>query len=187
MEGSEHVRRARQGDGAAWETLVRENQQPVFRFAYLLLGDPDQAEDVAQEAFLRAFRAIERFDPERSFRPWVLSITANLARNQRRSASRYLAALGRFVREKPVTSVTIETLAAQNWEAQSLWQAVRQLSFDDQQVIYFRYFLDLPVAETALALGVAEGTVKSRLHRALERLREVIARHYPALQEGRQA
>lgn len=187
MEASEQVRRARQGEGAAWEALVRDHQQAVFRFAYLLLGDPDQAEDVAQEAFLRAFRALDRFDPERPFRPWVLSITANLARNQRRSASRFLAALGRLAHEAPPAPANIEALASRRWEAQSLWQAVRRLGFDDQQVIYYRFFLDLPVAETAQALGVAEGTVKSRLHRALKRLRAVIARHYPALQEGRQA
>ncbi|HLE13174.1 MAG TPA: sigma-70 family RNA polymerase sigma factor [Anaerolineales bacterium] len=187
MEGSEQIRRARQGEGAAWEALVREHQQAVFRFAYLLLGDPDQAEDVAQETFLRAFRALDRFDPQRPFRPWVLSIAANLARNQRRSAGRYIAALRRLVKEAPAGPASLEALASQHWEAQALWGAVRQLGFDDQQVIYYRFFLDLPVAETAQALGVAEGTVKSRLSRALERLRIVIARHYPALQEGRQA
>jgi RNA polymerase sigma-70 factor (ECF subfamily) len=149
------------------------------------LGDPEQAEDVAQEAFLRAFRAMDRFDPERPFRPWVLSIAANLARNQRRSTGRFLADFQRLAREQNSPPVSIETLAAQQWEAQSLWRAVRQLSVEDQQVIYYRFFLDLPVAETAQALGVAEGTVKSRLHRALERLRKVISRQYP-LREGRQ-
>lgn len=186
MESSELIGRARLGDSAAWEGLVQEHQQAVFRLAYLLLGDPDQAEDVAQEAFLRAFRAMDRYDPERPFRPWVLSIAANLARNQRRSAGRFLAAFQRLVREEPPATASIEALASQQWEAQSLWQAVRQLDIDDQEVIYYRFFLDLPVSETAQALGIAEGTVKSRLYRALERLRKVIARHYPALQEGRQ-
>ena len=89
---------AHRGDGAAWETLVRAYQEPVFRLAYLLLQDGPEAEDTAQEAFWRAYRALDRFDPARPFRPWLLSIAANLARNRRRSLGRYLAALGRLGR-----------------------------------------------------------------------------------------
>jgi RNA polymerase sigma-70 factor (ECF subfamily) len=73
----------------------------------------------------------------------------------------------------------------QQWETQTLWQAVRQLSLIDQEIIYLRYFLELSVAETTEATGIAPGTVKSRLHRALERLRKVIAAEFPALQEKR--
>ena len=65
---------------AAWTTLVGQQQEAVFRLAYLLLGDADEAQDVAQEAFIRAFRALHRFDPARPLRPWLLSITANLVR-----------------------------------------------------------------------------------------------------------
>ena len=72
-------------------------------------------------------------------------------------------------------------------EAEVLWSAVRRLSVADQQIIYLRYFLDLSEAETMEALGVAPGTVKSRLHRALLRLRMVVDREYPGLREGRQA
>jgi RNA polymerase sigma-70 factor (ECF subfamily) len=187
LNEAELIDRARQGDGAAWETLMREHQAAAYRLAYLLLGDAAQAEDVAQEAFVRAYQALQRFDPARPFRPWLLSIAANLARNQLRAFGRYLAAIRRLgqAESRPVESV--EGRAAHSWETQTLWQAVRQLDFTDQQVIYFRYFLDLPVEQTAQALNVAEGTVKSRLHRAMNRLRTVIEQHYPALQEGREA
>lgn len=185
MSETDLIRRARQGDGAAWEALVQAHQQAVFRLAYLFLGDADQAEDVAQEAFIRAYHALDRFDTTRPLRPWLLSIAANLSRNQRRSAGRYLAAMRRAFQDSPSAAIDIEASAVQNWEARSLWQAVRRLSFEDQRVIYFRYFIDLSVDETAAALGVAEGTVKSRLHRALKRLREVIDREYPSLKEGR--
>jgi RNA polymerase sigma-70 factor (ECF subfamily) len=179
------IRRAQAGDGAAWEALVQTHQQAVFRLAYLFLGDADQAEDVAQDAFIRAYHALSRFDISRPFRPWLMSIAANLARNQRRSAGRYLAAMRRAFQDSPSPTIDIEASAAQNWEAQSLWQAVRRLSYEDQQVIYFRYFIELSVDETAAALGVPEGTVKSRLHRALNRLRALIDREYPSIKEGR--
>jgi len=186
LNEAELIDRARQGDGTAWETLMRAHQEAAYRLAYLLLGDAAQAEDVAQEAFVRAYLALERFDPARPFRPWLLSIAANLARNQLRAFGRYLAAIRRLVQDESRPVESVEGRAAQSWEAQTLWQAVRQLDFADQQVIYYRYFLDLPVEETAQALDIAEGTVKSRLHRAMNRLRAVIKRHYPALQEGRE-
>jgi RNA polymerase sigma-70 factor (ECF subfamily) len=187
LDELELISRARQGDETAWGSLLRTHQEPAFRLAYLFLGDPDQAEDIVQEAFLRAFHALPRFDLDRPFRPWLLSITANLARNQLRSAGRYLAALRRFWQEKPDHPTHPETEAAQNWEAETLWQAVRHLGFADQQVIYYRYFLDLPVEETAAALNIAEGTVKSRTHRAVSRLRQLIERDYPSITKGFQA
>jgi len=183
---------ARRGDGAAWEVLMREHQQAVFRLAYLLLGDADEAEDVAQETFIRAYRALERFDGSRPLRPWLLRIAGNLARNQRRSIGRYFGALQRLVTLDP------EALARARGEsppgpgesgptaeeAHSLWQAVRRLSQPDQEIIYLRYFLDLSEAEAATALEIAPGTVKSRTHRALQRLRTVVEREFPTLRES---
>jgi len=93
--------RARQGDGVAWEVLVQQYQQPAFRLAYLFLEDSDEAEDVAQETFLRAFQALDRFDLSRPMLPWILSIAANLARNRRRSVWRFFAAVQRLVWEEP--------------------------------------------------------------------------------------
>jgi RNA polymerase sigma-70 factor (ECF subfamily) len=176
---------ARQGDAAAWEALVSQYQEPVFRLAYLLLGDADEAEDAAQETFIRAFRALERFDTARPLRPWLLRITANLAHNQRRAAGRYLSALTRlfWTNLKPVDSTEDQSL--EQLESRAIWQAVRHLSAADQEAIYLRYFLDLPEAEMAAALGVAVGTVKSRLHRALNRLRGVVDKEFPLLREGR--
>jgi len=95
------VQRIREGDNTAWEKLVQAHQQPVFRLSYLLLGDAAEAEDNAQETFLRAWRALDRFDAARSLRPWLLSIAANLARNRRRSSGRYLGALRRMVMNLP--------------------------------------------------------------------------------------
>lgn len=183
MSETELVTRARAGDGAAWETLIQQHQEAVFRLAYLILGDAADADDVAQETFIRAFHSLARFDATRPLRPWLLKITVNLARNWRRALGRYIAALKRSVQADPLAGAS-EAPALHPWEAQQLWQAVQRLRPVDQEIIYLRYFLELPEGEAADVLGVARGTVKSRLHRALERLRGVVERDFPALQEG---
>lgn len=185
MTESELIAQARGGSEEAWDALVRAHQGPVFRLAYLLMGDAHEAEDIAQETFIRAFRALDRFQTDLPMRPWLLSITTNLARNRRRSVGRYLAAVRRFVQSSPEPVTSGGVGSTQAWEAETLWQAVRRLSQADQEVISMRYFLELSEAETAAALGVPPGTVKSRLHRALARLRVVVDGEYPSLREGR--
>lgn len=183
QESADLILRARRGDGAAWEALVRLHQEPAFRLAYLLLGDPDEAADVSQETFIRAFQALGRFDVSRPMRPWLLSIAANLARNRRRSMGRFFGALHRLVREQPELTAGTTNGHDQRWQSQALWAAVRRLDQNDQQIVYLRYFLELSVEETSQTLGIATGTVKSRLHRALGRLRAIIEREYPELKE----
>ena len=174
------IRQARQGDASAWETLVRQHQAAVFRLGYLLLRTPAEAEDVAQEAFVRAFVALDKFDEERPFRPWLLQITRNVAKNRRRSLSRYWAMVKRWWGEEE--TAVIATSVSQD-ESARLWQAVQQLRPKAQEVVYLRYFLELSEAETAAALNVPVGTVKSRLHRALEQLKGVIEMDFVELKE----
>ena len=153
MTETDLIRSARQGDTAAWEALTRLHQEPVFRFAYLLLGDPDDAQDAAQDTFIRAFYALRRFDDSRPLRPWLMSITAHQASNRRRALGRYFAALTRFSREKELS----EPLPVGD-DPGLLWQAVRRLKPDFQRAIYLRYFLDMPEAEMAAALqAIQEG------------------------------
>lgn len=186
MDESTLILHAANGDAAAWEPLVLAHQEAVFRLSYLLLGDPDDAEDIAQETFLRAWNHLKRFDTTRPLRPWLLRIASNLASNRRRSAGRYLAALTRAFRNEPASSPSIEEKSTQHLEASHLWKAVQTLSVPDQQVVYLRYFLDLSVAETAEVLKIAEGTVKSRLSRALDRLRGIVQHDFPVLAERRE-
>jgi RNA polymerase sigma factor (sigma-70 family) len=187
LEETELIQRAVQGDLNAWEPLMQAHQEPVFRFAYLFLGDPDEADDIAQETFLRAWNHLRSFDPARPLRPWLLGICANLARNRKRSAGRYLAALTRAFRFDLQTTADTEENIAKNLDGNQLWRAVQTLKADDQQVIYLRFFLDLSTAEAAQTLDVAEGTIKSRLNRALGRLREIIQTDFPSLSEGNEA
>ena len=178
----ELVKLARRRDSAAWGKLVSGHQEPAFRLAYLLLGDPDDAEDVAQEAFIRAWQALDRFDADRPLRPWLLRIVSNLARNRRRSIGRYLAAVARFAQENPDAShITQDTFSEE--DSAALWQALQKVKLNYRAVIYLRYFLDLSEAEMAEVLDVAQGTIKSRLHRALKQLREIIEQDYEYLKE----
>jgi RNA polymerase sigma-70 factor (ECF subfamily) len=171
------IRQAQQGDPDAWEPLMRTHQAAVFRLAYLLLGDPDEAEDAAQETFLRAYHALRRFDPSRPLRPWLMQIASNLVRNQRRSLGRQFKALMRLAAEPAASEPSLATD-----DTHTLWNAIRKMSFEHQQVIYLRFFLDMSEQEISAAVGIAPGTVKSRLHRALAALRQVISRNYPQLE-----
>ena len=171
MSETEQVELARQGDMQAWEALVNAHQEAVFRLAYLILGDPDDAEDVTQEAFVRAYYSLARFDTQRQLRPWLMTITANLARNRQRSLGRYWAAIQRWANQQPHPGVQPDK-SGDHLQSQELWAAVRQLGLDDQKVIYLRFFLEMSEAETAQSLGLPVGTVKSRQHRALARLRK---------------
>jgi RNA polymerase sigma-70 factor, ECF subfamily len=175
------VNRARAGDTDAWATLILAHQEAVFRLAYLILGHAGDAEDIAQDTFIRAYRYLSSFDDSRALRPWLFSIAANLARNRRRSLGRYLHQLTRMARLDPEPVSDVERDAAQRAEAQALWRAVQRLEAVDQEIIYLRFFLELSVEETAESLNIATGTVKSRLHRALGRLRGVVASDFPAL------
>jgi len=160
---------------------MRTHQEPVFRLAYLLLGEPDEAEDIAQETFLRAYKALDDFDTERPLRPWLLRIASNLAHNRHRSIGRYIAALTRFAQRDPekISPTTIEP----DDDSQLLWQAVKKMAQPFQEVIYLRYFLDMSESEMADTLDIPSGTVKSRLYRALSKLRGIIERDYPELKE----
>ena len=172
------ILRARANEARAWQTLVETHQQPVFRLALLITGDPDDAADVAQDAFLRAYRKLARFDPSRAFGPWILAITSRLASNRRRSAGRYLHLLTRWHLEaahKP---------PGRGGAPSELWRALQRLKAMARQVVYLRYFLGLSEAETALVLGIPGGTVKSRTARALRKLGDIIETHYPELKPG---
>jgi RNA polymerase sigma-70 factor (ECF subfamily) len=179
LDDGELVTRAQQGDVAAYEELVRIYQGIAFRTAYLLAGSTADAEEATHDAFLKAFNALRRFRRGAPFRPWLLAIVANEARNHRRSAGRRHALALRAAEEvRPGDAAPSPEAAVLNRERQDLvLAAVNGLSEEHRLVVACRYFLDLSEAEIASVLGIRSGTVKSRLSRALERLREEVPKH----------
>jgi RNA polymerase sigma factor (sigma-70 family) len=171
---SELVERARNGDENAYEELVRAHQGIAFRIAYLVAGSSAEAEDAAQEGFLKAYRALGRFRRGAPFRPWLLQIVANEARNRRRSAGRRAALTLRAAEEGSSggAAPSPEGALLAGEERSRLLDAVNGLREEERLVIACRYFLELSEGDTAAALGIRPGTVKSRTSRALAHLRE---------------
>lgn len=160
---------AQDGDGDAYASLVRAHQDVAFRTAMLITQDAAEAEEAAQDAFVKAWRALGRFRAGEPLRPWLLTIVANEARNRRRSAGRRTALALRVEPPREDRSAESAVLAAETRGA--LLGALSRLREDDRLVLGCRYLLELSEAETAAALGVKPGTVKSRTSRALDRLR----------------
>ena len=169
----ELVERARRGDGAAFGTLIREHEEIAFRTAYLITRNAADAEEAAQAGLVKAFYALPRFRRGAPLRPWLLTIVANEARNRRRSAGRREGLALRAAHELPsggaAPSPEGSLLAAE--QRASLLAALDTLRDEERLVLSCRYLLDLSEDETAAALGIRRGTVKSRTSRALERLR----------------
>jgi RNA polymerase sigma-70 factor, ECF subfamily len=176
LDDGELVARARRGDERAYEELVLRYSDLAFRTAYVATANAADAEEAALEAFLKARQALGRFHEDAPFRPWLLRIVGNEARNRRRAAGRReglelrVARAGRAGDAAPSPEAAV--LAAER--RAELLAALERLEPDSRQVVACRYLLELDVAETAAALGIPDGTVKSRLSRALDRLRELL-------------
>jgi RNA polymerase sigma factor (sigma-70 family) len=167
------VSRARAGDADAFGALVALHQEVAFRVALLVIGDAAEAEDAVQEAFVRAYRALGRFRSGEPFRPWLLRIAANQARNRRRGAGRREGLRLRVAAQRTdAFEPSAEAAVVRDERRRDLLTAIAALPEDDRVVLGARYFLDLTETETAAIIGAARGTVKSRLSRARARLRE---------------
>jgi RNA polymerase sigma-70 factor (ECF subfamily) len=173
LEEAELVDRARRGDMEAYDGLVRLYSDVAFRTAYLITGSAADAEDAAQDAFVAAFRALPRFQAGSPLRPWLLRIVANQARNRRRGTSRRAGLSLRLVdtAHRGDAAPSPELVAELAEERRALLRALDTLRARDREVVVCRFFLDLSVGQTARALACREGTVKSRLSRALGQLR----------------
>ncbi len=168
------------GDRDAFASLVEAHRERAYRATYLVLHDAAAAEDVMQEAFVRAYRSLDRFRLGDPFGAWLIRIAVNLALNEVRSRGRRLAWLPRIwagQASRPGPESTVEA-AERRSEVQ---EAIATLPANDRVALYLRYYLDLNEREMAVALAVAPGTVKSRLSRASQRLRSVIEARYPHL------
>ena len=176
------IQEAHRGDASAFEELVRRYQEAAFRAAYLVLRDAEEAKDAAQDAIVNAYRALGRFRPHsgQTFRPWLLKIVMNESLNRVKSRKRRAALVERAARGQPLEWSLDETVVDRE-RARLLREALEALKEQERVLIYLRYFLSLSEHEMADYMGCAQGTVKSRLHRALAKLREVVRDSFPGL------
>ena len=166
------IERARAGDGDAYARLVARHQQVAFRAAFAVCGDAAEAEDAAQDAFMKAHVALGRFRPGAPFRPWLLRIVGNEARNRRRSAGRREHLAVRAAHEPRTPPREPDTAVLERETRGRLAEALARLDDAQRQAVLLRHVLDLSEAECAAVLGCRRGTVKSRVSRGLANLRE---------------
>ncbi len=175
------ILRCQDGERDAFEPIVSRYMRRAAGFAMGWTGSRDDALDLSQEAFARAFRAIRRFDPDRPFYPWFHRILRNLCLNHlARASTRRETPLGD---DAPLASpAPSPELLAERAELRALvWSAIRRLGENDREILVLREFQDLTYAEIAAVLDIPKGTVMSRLHHARARLRALLA---PVLRGG---
>ena len=169
------LERAKKGDTEAFGEIVTRYQALAQRTAYVITRDPETAQDAVQEAFVKAHRALGRFRQGAPLRPWLLRIVANEAINRAKAGARHptvdLAAAESRAAD-PGASPEAQALATERRTV--IVRALNAMRDDDRLVIAYRYFFDLSEEEMADALDIPRGTVKSRLSRALARLREAL-------------
>jgi RNA polymerase sigma-70 factor (ECF subfamily) len=143
-----------------------------------LIAGPAEAPDAVQDAFLKAYLALDRFRADAPFRPWVLRIVANESKNRRRSSRRQERLTLQLAEDRPSgdAAPSPEAVVLERTTTERLLAALSALPERDRLVVGYRYLLELSEEETAAVLGVRRGTVKSRLSRALARLRDSVER-----------
>ncbi len=187
LSDSDLVLRARGGDASAQEALAKAHRRSAFLLALQLLGNRDDALDVAQDAMLRFFTTLHRFDPTRPVRPWLFQIVRNRVHDLwRRRKVRKHDSIDRVNEDGPAyelvdLSIDLEGDAVRTQLRRNLWQALRKLSDTQREILVLRDYQDLSYAEIAQTLGIPIGTVMSRLHAARKRLRIIVETDFGAL------
>ncbi len=172
------------GRAEAFEPLVTPYRGPVLALAYRLTRDREAAREVAQEAFLKAFRSLRKFDASRPFRNWLFQIAANEARDRLRERAREQAALRAAAGRAPAAA---DPEAGQDrLELRAgLLRLLDALSPREREVVVLRDLEELDVRETSRALGCSAAAVRVHLSKARRKLADLIRRDFPHLEEGR--
>lgn len=174
-EDAQWVQLVLNGDGDAFTTIVESYQTPVYNLCYRMLGNAMEAEDAAQETFWRAYRALNRYDPKRSFITWLLSIAAHYCIDQHRKRQLPTFAMELLPEGNiPFRSPGPEGLLMQSEDDRQVHAMLDTLNPKDRAAIVLRYWYDFSEVEISQALSLTVSAVKSRLHRA----RRTLANHW---------
>jgi RNA polymerase sigma-70 factor (ECF subfamily) len=178
------IRRAQTGDARAWEKLVQQYARPVFSLCYRFAGTPDKAEDLSQEAFIRLFQTLNRFDPDQgSFSTWMLSVVRNLLIDEyrKRKAQEWVVSFDATENEGAGLQETIASSAPTpqrvfegREQMQLLREALTYLPVELREAVVLRDLEELSYQEIASMLSLPEGTVKSRINRGRIELAKVL-------------
>lgn len=179
MNEAEAIARLKHGDIGGLETLVKLHYVHAVRIVYLISRDRALAEDIVQAAFLRVYERIDQFDAARSFAPWFLRSVVNDALMSARKQERIvpLDTTDHDMAETPASTsgnVGLDDVLIAAETSEAIWDALGKLSPEQRSAIVLRYYLDLSEAEMSDELDCPPGTVKSRLHTARRRLRELL-------------
>ncbi len=168
------------GDEDAFCRLMELYQKPVFNLCYRMTGDPQEAEDAAQETFLRAYQNLKRYDPQRSFATWLLSIAAHYCIDQIRRRKALITPLDALPEETiPDADPGPEKQATRLEEQRMLRSLLDQLGPQDRAAVVLRYWYDLSDEEIGQSLSLTVSAVKSRLHRARRELARLWLEKHP--------
>jgi RNA polymerase sigma-70 factor (ECF subfamily) len=176
------VRRVLAGETNAYALLVDAYKNPILQLAYRMTGSLADADDLAQDAFIRAFRNLHRYDPERPFFTWLYTVALNGIRNhlkkKQREETRLVDSDWTDIKaddETPGMEERIDDARA----AQMLERALERLPVDQREVLVFRYYLGLSLEETSDVMGISLSAAKMRIYRGLERLKQYLSRRQP--------
>jgi RNA polymerase sigma-70 factor (ECF subfamily) len=166
------VLQAQQGSDEAFTNLVETYQKPVYNLCYRMVGEPEEAEDAAQETFLRAYQNLHRYDPSRSFGTWILSIAAHYCIDRLRK--RKFTMFSMDAENEDGSSFELPDPDSPNPEAESMTKEERDrlhlmlkgLDATDRAAVIMRYWYDFSEVEIAKSLKLTVSAVKSRLHRS---------------------
>jgi len=170
------VQAARQGDPSAFAALVRSAQRAVYGLCYRILRSEGDANEMAQEAFLRAYQHLGRYDEDKPFEIWVLAIARNLCLDRLRRTTRFKEEALEPIQDalpSPAASAEDRVIALQ--EQSALEAALGQLSVQDREVLALYYVQRQTTRDIAKVLGVAPGTIMAKLFRAREKLRRILS------------
>lgn len=172
----ETVLAVRAGDRDAFGRLVSSYQQRLYGLCLTMVRDPAAAEEVAQDAFVRAYTHLDRYDDNRSFYPWLATIATRLAQSWLRSRGRREEREGAVIDADRTGGGQADPLARAiaNDRSRRLWERVAALPSGERTAVYLYYRQGMKVAEVARALGVTSGTVKTQLFRARQHLRDTM-------------
>ncbi len=167
------VQQVLDGDDDAFTDIVEHYQSHVYNLCYRMLGTPQEAEDAAQECFIRAYRYIKRYDPNRSFATWLLSIAAHYCIDQQRKRRLIAIDIDEII-EFGITddSPNPENIITNNEKSDLVQKQLAELPTKDRMVLILRYWYEFSEIEISEALDISTSAVKSRLHRARQHMAE---------------